>query len=65
MNRHVIALEPDLELYEEVLVPLLPVSDEVESESRQEPSSPQSRKRPRHLDDDEVEKKTAPKRKCK
>ena len=34
LNRHVVALEPKVELYEEVLLPLIPVSKEVDSESQ-------------------------------
>ena len=64
LNRHVIALEPELALYEEVLVPLMPPSNEGSSESHQDPEPIQQRKRPTHADDEEVDKKSAPKRKC-
>jgi len=57
-------LEPEVELYEEVLLPLIPASEEVSSESRQEPEPQQQRKRSTLRDDEEVEKKNAPKRKC-
>jgi hypothetical protein len=60
LNRHVVALEPELELYEEVLLPLIPASEEVDSESRRDPSPTQHKKRSTHFDDEEVEKKSAP-----
>ena len=60
-----VALEPDMELFEEVLVPLLPIPEDKSSDSRRDPSPPQQRKRPPHVEDEEVEKKSAPKRKCK
>ena len=59
-----VALEPDVELFEEVLVPLLPTPEDKSSDSRRDPSPPQQRKRPPHVED-EVEKKSAPKRKYK
>ena len=60
-----VALEPDVELFEEVLVPLLPTPEGKSSDSRRDPSPPQQRKCPPHVEDEEVEKKSAPKRKCK
>ena len=60
-----VALEPNVELFEEVLVPLLPTPEDKSSDSRRDPSPPQQRKRPPHVEDEEVEKKSAPKRKCK
>ena len=60
-----VALEADVELFEEVLVPLLPTPEDKSSDSRRDPSPPQQRKRPPHVEDEEVEKKSAPKRKCK
>ena len=60
-----VALEADVELFEEVLVPLLPTPEDKSSDSRCDPSPPQQRKRPSLLEDEEVEKKSAPKRKCK
>ena len=60
-----VALEADVELFEEVLVPLLPTSEDKSSDSRRDPSPPQQRKQPLHVEDEEVEKKSAPKRKCK
>ena len=60
-----VALEPDVELFEEVLVPLLPTPEDKSSDSRRDLSPPQQRKRPPHVEDEEVEKKSAPKRKCK
>ena len=60
-----VALEPDVELFEEILVPLLPTLEEKSSDSRHDPSPPQQRKHPPHVEDEEVEKKSAPKRKCK
>jgi hypothetical protein len=57
-------LEPEVELYDEILLPLIPASEEVDSESRREPESQQLRKRSTHGDDEEVERKSAPKRKC-
>ena len=65
LGRHIVVLESDVELFEQVLVPLLPTSEEKSSDSRRDPSPPQQRKRPPHVEDDEVEKKSAPKRKCK
>lgn len=65
LNRHIVALEPERDLYEEVLLPLLPSSEEVESSERREPDPPHQRKRTSQADDDEVEKKIAPKRKYK
>ena len=60
-----VALEPDVELFEEVLVSLLPTPEDKSNDSRRDPSPPQQRKRPPHVEDEEVEKKSAPKRKCK
>ena len=60
-----VALEPDVELFEEVLVPLLSTPEDKSSDSRRDPSPPQQHKRPPHVEDEEVEKKSAPKRKCK
>ena len=57
LNQHVVALEPELELYEEVLLPLILASEEVDFESRQDPSPTQPRKHSTHFDDEEVEKK--------
>ena len=54
-----------MELFEEVLVPLLPTPEDKSSNSRRDPSPPQQRKQPLHVEDKEVEKKSAPKRKCK
>ena len=62
INRHVIAFEDDNVLYKEVLLPLIPQPDEVQSEQATLP--PPKNKRPLE-DDDEPEKKTAPKRSCK
>ena len=53
-----------MELFDEVLVPLLPTPEDKSSDSRHDPSPQQQRKRP-SLVEDEVEKKSAPKRKCK
>ena len=53
-----------MELYEEVLLPLILASEEVDSKSRRDPSPTQHRKRSTHFDDEEVEKKSVPKRKC-
>ena len=60
-----VVLEADVELFEEVLVPLLPTPEDNSSDSRRDLSPPQHRKRPPHVEDEEVEKKSAPKRKCK
>ena len=60
-----VTLEADVELFEEVLVPLLPTPEDKSSDSRRDPSPPQQRKQPPHVKDEEVEKKSAPKRKCK
>ena len=60
-----VALEPDVELFEEILVPLLPTPKDKSSDSRRDPSPPQQWKRPLHVEDEEVEKKSAPKQKCK
>ena len=65
LGRHVVALEPDVELFEEILVPLLPTPKEKDIDSRCDPSPIQQRKWPPYVDDEEVEKKSAPKRKCK
>ena len=65
LGRHIVALEPDVELFEQVLVPLLPTPEEKSSDSRRDPSPPQQRKRPPHVEEDEVKKKSAPKQKCK
>ena len=64
LNRHVVALEPELELYDEVILFLILASEEVDSKSRQDPSPIQHRKHSTHFGDEEVEKKSAPKRKC-
>ena len=60
-----VALEPDVELFEEILVPLLPTPEEEDIDSQRDLSPAQQRKRPPHVEDEEVEKKSAPKRKCK
>ena len=60
-----VALEPDVELFEEILVPLLPTLEKKDIDSWHNPSPAQQWKQPPHVDDDEVEKKSAPKRKCK
>ena len=60
-----VALEADVELFDEVLVPLLPTPKDKSSDSRRDPSPQQQRKRPSLVEDEEVEKKSAPKRKCK
>ena len=65
LGGHVVALEPDVELFEEILVPLLPTPKEKDIDSRRDPSPAQQWKRPPHVDDEEVEKKSAPKQKCK
>ena len=65
LNRHIVALEPEPDLYEEVLLPLIPAPEEVESSERREPDPLVPRKRTSQTDDDEVEKKVAPRRKCK
>jgi hypothetical protein len=62
LYRHIIALEADTSLYQEVLVPLLPPLDE-EEDSR--PPSPIIKKRVASKHDDEPEAKKAPKRTCK
>ena len=62
---HIVALESDVELFEQILVPLLPTPEEKSSDSRRDPSPPQQHKRPPYVEDDEVEKKSAPKWKCK
>ena len=49
LGRHIVALEPDVELFEQVLVPLLPTLEEKSSDSRRDPSPPQQRKRPPHV----------------
>ena len=54
-----------MELFEEILVPLLPTPEEKSSDSQHDSSPPQQRKRPLHVEDKEVEKKSAPKQKCK
>ena len=64
LSRHMVALEPNVALFEEILVPLLPISEEKEIDSRHKPSPAQQEKQPSHVDDDEVEKKSAPKREC-
>ena len=64
LNRHVVALEPEVQLYDEILLPLILASEEVESESKREPESQHQRKRSTLGEDEEVERKTAPKRKC-
>ena len=56
-----VVLEPDVELFEEVLVPLLPTPEDRSSDSRRDPSPPQQRKCPPHVEDEEVEKKECPK----
>lgn len=63
LHRHVIALESDKPLYEEVLLPLLPPT-EVQSGKVPKPSPPNAKKRFADFDD-EPEKKSAPKRSCK
>jgi hypothetical protein len=64
LKRHILALEEDLGLVEEVLQPLIPLVVEVQPTII--PSvSESSRKRPLEVDDDEPEVKTAPKRRCK
>ena len=60
-----VALEVDVELFEEVLVPLLSTPKDKSSDSRCDPSPPQQRKRPSLLEDEEVKKKSAPNQKCK
>ena len=65
LGRHIVALEPDVELFEQVLVPLLPTPEEKSSDNRRDLSPPQQHKRPPHVEDNEVKKKSAPKRKCK
>ena len=65
LGRHIVALEPDVELFEQVLVPLLPTLEDKSSDSRWDPSPPQQCKRPPHVEDEEVEKKSASKQKCK
>ena len=60
-----VALEADVELFDEVLVPPLPTPENKSSDSRRDPSPQQQRKRPSLVEDKEVEKKSAPKRKCK
>ena len=54
-----------MELFDEVLVPLLPTPEDKSSDSRRDPSPQQKRKRPSLVEDEEVEKKSAPKWKCK
>ena len=54
-----------MELFEEILVPLLPALEEKDIGSWRDPSPAQQRKRPPHVKDEEVEKKSAPKWKCK
>ena len=51
------ALEADMELFEEVLVPLLPTPEDKRSDSRHDPSPPQQRKRPPLVEDEEVERR--------
>lgn len=58
--RHVVALEEDKDLYNEVLVPLKQKSDESESP----PPSPHLMKRPASKFDASPEVKKAQKRKC-
>ena len=41
LGRHIVALEPDVELFEQVLVPLLPTPKDKSSDSRRDPSPPQ------------------------
>lgn len=62
LYRHIIALEVDTSLYQEVFVPLLPPLDE-EEDSR--PLLPIVKKRVASKHDDEPEVKKAPKRTCK
>ena len=38
LSRHVVALEHDVELFEEILIPLFPTSEEKEIESRRDSS---------------------------
>ena len=62
LRRHVIGFESDTTLYNQVLFPLLPSAEEVESAPIPVPSA----KKKRAIDsDDEPERKTAPKRSCK
>ena len=60
-----VALEPDVDLFEEILVPLLPTPEEKDINSRHDPFLAQQWKRPPNVKNEEVEKKRAPKRKCK
>jgi hypothetical protein len=66
MGRHVIALEGDNLLFDEVLLPLLPQPEIVEDERVPSPVSKKRAASPVDSDDDDVvEVKRAPKRSCK
>ena len=54
-----------MELFDEILVPLLLTLEEKDIGSRCDPPPAQQQKWPSHMDDEEVEKKSAPKQKCK
>ena len=66
MGRHVIGLEGDATLFNEVLLPMLPQPEIVEEDRVPSPVSKKRAASPSDSDDDDVvEVKRAPKRTCK